>query len=125
LLKGTLVPVWRSPTTDTTPVQLAGASIAPPSLPAAATTRMPAVMAVVMALCSVAEQLVLAPRLRLMMLAAGLAAMLPPSTVTCWPAAHMMAAAMSDTRPEHTPTARTGSSVVLAARRRRCRCHCW
>src|SRR5579863_2601172 len=87
LLNGTLVPVSRRPTTDTTPAQLAGASIAPPSLPAAATTRMPAPVAALMALCSVEEQLVLAPRLRLMMLAAGLAAIVPPSTVTCWPAA--------------------------------------
>src|SRR5580658_2191581 len=115
LLNGTLVPVSRRPTTDSTPVQLAGASIAPPSLPAAATTRMPAEIAVVMTLCSVAEQLVLAPRLRLMMLAAGLAAMVPASTVTGWPAAHMMAAARSDTRPEHTPTARTGNSIASGA----------
>src|ERR1700688_1767495 len=115
LLNGTLVPASRKPTTEITPVQLAGASMAPPSLPAAAITKIPAAIALLIALCSVAEQATLAPRLRLMMLAAGLAAMVPASTVTGWPAAHMIAAAMSDTRPEHLPIARTGSTMVLGA----------
>src|ERR1700733_5362464 len=115
LLNGTLVPAWRRPTTDTTPVQLAGASIAPPSLPAAATTSTPALIAALIALCSVEEHGTLAPRLRLMILAAGLEVMLPASTVTACPDAHMIPAAMSDTRPEHTPIPRTGSSVVFGA----------
>src|ERR1700686_3390015 len=115
LLKGTLVPAWRRPTTDSTPLQLAGASTAPPSLPAAATTSMPAAIAALTALCSVDEQAVLAPRLRLMILAAGLAAITPASTVTGWPAAHMIAAAISETRPEHLPITRTGINTVRGA----------
>src|ERR1700723_3433077 len=103
-----MVPAGRRPTTDTTPVQLAGASIAPPSLPAAATTSTPAPIAALIALCSVEEHGALAPRLRLMILAAGLEVMLPASTVTACPDAHMIPAAMSDTRPEHTPITRTG-----------------
>src|SRR5665213_45337 len=115
LLKGTLVPVWRRPTTDSTPLQLAGASSGPPSLPAAATTSTPTPIAWLIASCSVWEQGVLAARLRLMMLAAGLAAIVPASTVTPIPAAQRIAAAMSDTRPLQDPSARIGRIVVSGA----------
>ena len=51
LLKPTLVPVWRSPAIPATPLQLAGESTGPLSLPAETTTSTPCATTSSMTVC--------------------------------------------------------------------------
>src|SRR5882672_12061108 len=56
LLNPTFVPLWRRPTIPIAPVQFAGESTGPPSLPAATTTSTPAAVTWLMMSCDPGSQ---------------------------------------------------------------------
>src|SRR6185437_4248787 len=105
LLKPTLVPTLRSPATPATPLQLAGEPTGPPSLPAEATISPPLATSSVTTCCCAAVHDPVPPRLKLMICAGyGLSG----TPVTCRPAAQRIPSRMSESRPPHLPSARTG-----------------
>ena len=111
--KPTLVPAWRSASTPTTPLQLAGSLTGPPALlPAAATMTTPRAMISSTAAWYAALQVLPPPRLMLM----TLAGLLLSGTPSMWmPAAQRMPAMMSESTPKHLPSTRTGSTRTPGA----------
>src|SRR5258705_10244110 len=110
--KPTLVPAWRNPATAMTPGQLAGIPAACPSvLPAAATITAPA--AVIWATASWYADVHGASPPKLML--STRATFTPVGTPgTGKPAAQRIPARMSESKPPHLPSTRTGSTRTFA-----------
>src|SRR5205823_10045781 len=96
------------PATAATPGQFAGASTGPPSLPAETTINTPLAVAWLIASASVCEQGPVPPKLMLMTFAGCVLG----TPATAMPAAQSVAVAISETKPPHFPSTRTGSIWV-------------
>src|SRR4029079_16512757 len=105
LLNPTFMPTLRSPAMPATPTQFAGESTGPPSLPADTTITTPLATTSLMTVCSAIVQEPEPPRLMLMT-SAG--CVLSGTPLTCRPAPQRIPSRISESRPPHLPSARTG-----------------